>query len=123
VVLTELIHESGHQSGMSQSTPFIPDDLEQRNFSPGTCYAVIKTYHEPFDAQTVDAYYGATQNKSASLVDIADISKDSDYRAKSWLRHENFAPFYLYMELYRVTRATIVPAWKFKGWTQNAGAL
>jgi hypothetical protein len=119
VVLTELIH----QSGISQSTPFIADDLKQRNFSAAACYAVVKTYHEPFDRQTVDAYYGATQNKPTALVDVADISQDSDYRAKSWLRHENFAPFYLHMELYRVTRATIVPTWKFKGWTQNAGAL
>jgi hypothetical protein len=119
VVLTEMLRETGG----AQSSPYLMGAPDREHFPVGACYVVVKTYHEPFDVRAVNAFYNGVQTKSASRVDAADISVDIDFKAKSWIRHESFAPFLVHLDLYRVVRPVVMGRWKFPGWTRSSGGV
>jgi hypothetical protein len=111
-VLGELLWESG----TPQSSPLFTRKPGVISLAANSCYAVMKTYHEPFDKKTAQAFYQSVQGRGVRIA-TADISPDADYNAKGWIAGERFSPYYVHLDLYRVERPTRVAAWYGQGWS------
>jgi len=112
VVVSDMLR----RAAMTQSSPFSSSKPNLVRLSRDDCYAVVKTYHEPFSRTGVDKLYRATEVRDAAKIASADVSPDGNYRAKSWLRHEAFSPYYAHVDLYRVKGPVTLDSWEFPGW-------
>lgn len=113
-VLGELLFDSH----MAQSSPLFTSKPGEIGLPAQICYALVKTYHEPFDRSMIETLYQSLQGRGTRIA-ARDMSPDLDYKAKGWIAHERFSPFYVHLELYRVEKPSSVPAWYRQTWAYD----
>lgn len=112
VVVSDMLR----RADVAQSSPFSSTKPSLIRLSRDDCYAVVKTYHEPFGRTGVEKLYRSAEASDAAKIASADISSDENYRAKSWLRHESFSRYYAHIDLYKVKGPVTLDSWGFPGW-------